>query len=30
LDFANPQARLIVAAWVGEVRLIDNLMIGEA
>jgi pantothenate synthetase len=30
LDFAEPSARLIIAAWVGEVRLIDNLMIGEA
>lgn len=30
LDFATPEARLIIAAWVGEVRLIDNLMIGEA
>lgn len=30
LNQAKPGARLIVAAWVGEVRLIDNLMIGEA
>jgi len=30
LDFAEPSARLIIAGWVGEVRLIDNLMIGEA
>ena len=30
LDQAKPGARLIIAAWVGEVRLIDNLMIGEA
>lgn len=30
LDFAQPSARLVIAAWVGEVRLIDNLMIGEA
>jgi len=30
LDQVLPGARLIIAAWVGEVRLIDNLMIGEA
>jgi pantoate--beta-alanine ligase len=30
LDQAKPGARLIIAAWVGEVRLLDNLMIGDA
>ena len=30
LDQVLPGTRLIIAAWVGEVRLIDNLMIGEA
>lgn len=30
LDSARPGARLVIAAWVGEVRLIDNLMIGAA
>jgi pantoate--beta-alanine ligase len=30
LDQVKPGARLIIAAWVGEVRLIDNLMIGVA
>lgn len=29
LDQVQPGARLIIAAWVGEVRLIDNLLIGE-
>lgn len=29
LDRVQPGARLIIAAWVGEVRLIDNLLIGE-
>lgn len=28
LDQVQPGARLIIAAWVGEVRLIDNLLIG--
>jgi pantoate--beta-alanine ligase len=30
LDVAKPGARLLIAARVGEVRLIDNVMIGEA
>ena len=29
LNQVQPGARLIIAAWVGEVRLIDNLLIGE-
>lgn len=29
LDQVRPSARLIIAAWVGSVRLLDNLLIGD-